>query len=315
MAVKMAAMSANADANSRVVLDVDEDYDLALTMRGVPQTRNDPSIRITPQETWRATTTPLGHATIRYVQRRSQVVVQSWGPGSTWACDNAGDAIGLNDGFATFSAPERWLTDAHRQYIGMRITKTRNVFETLVGSILGQRVTGGEASRSWSQLVKTYGTRAPGPGDQLGLIVPPTGSQLATLTYEQFHPLGIERKRAEAIRLAARYAARLDALADCPMAEATRALLALRGVGIWTIAETSVRALGDTDALSVGDYHLKNSVATAFANKARGTDDEMVQLLERFRPHRARVVRLMQLAGPRTPRFGARYDPLPIASW
>ena len=37
----------------------------------------------------------------------------------------------------------------------------------------------------------------------------------------------------------------------------------LYGIGEWTIAETRIRALGDPDAVSVGDYHLAHHVGYA----------------------------------------------------
>ena len=82
-------------------------------------------------------------------------------------------------------------------------------------------------------------------------------------------------------------------------------LTAVPGVGEWTAAEVAVRALGDTDAVSVGDYHLAGLVGWALVG--RPLDDAgMVELLEPWRPHRARVVRLVELSGVAKPRFGPR---------
>ena len=67
-----------------------------------------------------------------------------------------------------------------------------------------------------------------------------------------------------------------------------------------------MRALGDTDAVSVGDFHLPNLVAFALAGEPRGTDARMLELLEPYRDQRARVVRLLELSGIRAPRYGPR---------
>jgi 3-methyladenine DNA glycosylase/8-oxoguanine DNA glycosylase len=77
------------------------------------------------------------------------------------------------------------------------------------------------------------------------------------------------------------------------------------GIGAWTVAEVAQRALGDADALSVGDYHLSAFVGWALAGRPLD-DDGMVELLERWRPHRYRVVRLLECSGFRKPRFGPR---------
>jgi 3-methyladenine DNA glycosylase/8-oxoguanine DNA glycosylase len=83
-------------------------------------------------------------------------------------------------------------------------------------------------------------------------------------------------------------------------------LTAVPGIGPWTAAEVGVRALGDDDAVSVGDFHLKNLVAFALAGEPRGTDDRMLELLEPYRGRRAIVVRLLELSGIRPPRYGPR---------
>ena len=58
-------------------------------------------------------------------------------------------------------------------------------------------------------------------------------------------------------------------------ADATARLTLMPGVGAWTAAEVAQRALGDADALSVGDYHLSNYVGHALWGRDM-TDDEMV---------------------------------------
>ena len=47
----------------------------------------------------------------------------------------------------------------------------------------------------------------------------------------------------------------------------------LRGIGEWTIGSVLGPAMGDPDAVAVGDYHLKNTVAWALAGEARATDE------------------------------------------
>ena len=63
-------------------------------------------------------------------------------------------------------------------------------------------------------------------------------------------------------------------------------------------------ALGDADAVPVGDYHLPHSIGFALEGTARSTDDRMLELLEPYRGHRARVIRLITYAGIGAPKFG-----------
>jgi len=68
----------------------------------------------------------------------------------------------------------------------------------------------------------------------------------------------------------------------------------------------SVVALGDRDVVSLGDYHLPHQVSWALAGEARGSEARMLELLEPYRGHRARVIRLLTLGGIQAPRFGPR---------
>jgi 3-methyladenine DNA glycosylase/8-oxoguanine DNA glycosylase len=77
------------------------------------------------------------------------------------------------------------------------------------------------------------------------------------------------------------------------------------GIGPWTVAETLQRSHGDPDSVSVGDLHLCKRVGTALAGR-RVDDDGMLELLEPWRGHRQRVVRLIEAAGIGYERHGPR---------
>jgi 3-methyladenine DNA glycosylase/8-oxoguanine DNA glycosylase len=87
---------------------------------------------------------------------------------------------------------------------------------------------------------------------------------------------------------------------------AYRRLAAFPGVGEWTSAKVALVALGDSDAVPVGDYNLPHAVGYALEGTPRSTDERMLELLEPYRGHRARVIRLIGIAGITAPRFGPR---------
>ncbi|MGH9283934.1 MAG: DNA-3-methyladenine glycosylase 2 family protein, partial [Acidimicrobiales bacterium] len=80
----------------------------------------------------------------------------------------------------------------------------------------------------------------------------------------------------------------------------------ITGVGPWTAAEVALVAMGDADAVSVNDYHLPHQVAFALAGEPRADDARMLELLEPYRGHRGRVIRLILAGGIQAPRFGPR---------
>jgi 3-methyladenine DNA glycosylase/8-oxoguanine DNA glycosylase len=105
---------------------------------------------------------------------------------------------------------------------------------------------------------------------------------------------------------AAGRAGRLEALVARSTAEATAGLRTLPGIGVWTAAEVGQRALGDADAVSVGDFHLAGLVGWALVGE-KVDDDGMLELLEPYRGHRYRAVRMIELSGLHPPRRGPRY--------
>jgi len=280
----------------------------------------DPALRFEVSgSTWRATRTPDGPVTLLVEARAGVVRARAWGPGSAWALDRLDGLLGLDDDPAALVPRHAAVAAAVRRARGLRIGRTLAVHEALVPAILEQKVTGDEARRTWRGLVARYGEDAPGG---FGLRLPPSPETLATLPYHAFHPLGLERRRAELVRAVSREAPRLERLgqaaagpgtAAAARAAAYAALQAFPGVGPWTAAEVGLRALGDPDAVSVGDVHIPNMVAWALAGEPRGTDQRMLELLEPYRGQRGRVIRLLELAGMMAPRHGPRLSPRHIA--
>jgi len=174
----------------------------------------------------------------------------------------------------------------------------------LLPIILAQRVTAGEAIRSWQRLAARLGTQAPGPNPTLRL--PPSPSSLLGKPAWWFHPFGVEAKRAEALRTVARHATRIGEWSRLSPAEASTKLGLLRGIGVWTIGSALGPALGDPDAVPVGDYHIPNMVAWALAREPRGTDTRMLGLLAPYAGQRGRVISLLGRDGHAAPKFGPR---------
>ncbi len=291
-------------------------YSLRLTLGIHARGRGDPSMRFEVSgSTWRATRTPDGPATLYIEARDGSARARAWGPGSSWALAGLEGLLGVDDDPGALVPQHPAVEAAVRRSPGLRIGRTRSVLEALVPAIVEQKVTGAEASRTLRGLVRTYGEDAPGPP---GLRLPPAPGVLAGLPYHAFHPLGLERRRAELVRAVCRDAGRLERLgaaAAGPEAQPGAreafyaALVAFPGIGPWTAAEVGIRALGDPDAVSVGDFHIPSMVAWALAGEPRGTDDRMLELLEPYRGQRGRVTRLLELAGFEAPRRGPRLSP------
>ncbi len=274
----------------------------------------DPTLRFSRDgSAWRATRTPAGPATIRLVPDGDGLRAEAWGPGAAWAIQQAPELVGADDDpgdFAERVAGVPLLRELARRMPGLRIGHTRRVLEALVPAIIEQKVTGSEAWTSYVALVRRHGEPAPGPWPASRrpspLRIPPSPETLAGLPGYAYHPLGLERRRADAIRGAAAHASRLEECADLQLADAYARLRALPLVGPWTAAEVGLRALGDPDAVSLGDFHLPHVVCWALAGEPRGSDARMLELLAPFTGHRARVIRLLEAGRVAAPRRGPR---------
>jgi 3-methyladenine DNA glycosylase/8-oxoguanine DNA glycosylase len=258
-------------------------------------------MRIDGADAWRATRTPEGPATIHLSQAGGTVEVEAWGPGSEWAAAHAPSLCGEHDDPSGFRPQHRLIADLHRRNPGLRLPRTEAVFEALVLAVLEQKVTTIEAKAGYRALVGVLGEPAPGP---VRLRVPPSPQVLARTPYWTFHRFGVERRRAVVIIEAARSAKRLEEITTMDRTGAYRRLEAFSGVGPWTAAKVALVALGDPDAVEVGDYHLPHAIGYALEGTPRSTDERMLELLDPYRGHRARVIRLLMIAGIGAPRFG-----------
>jgi 3-methyladenine DNA glycosylase/8-oxoguanine DNA glycosylase len=277
--------------------------DLALTLGLLQRGPSDPTIRFADGEVWRAARTPEGAATLRLRLEDAYLRADAWGPGAGWMIEQTPALLGFDDEPDGFRPSHRLLAELHRHHAGLRLGRTRLVFEALLPTILEQKVPSVEAYASYARLVRELGE--PAPGDA-GLLLPPQPARILATPYWAVHRFGIERRRFGVIQAAAAQVRRLEAMASVEPAEARRLLTTLPGIGPWSAAEVSVVALGDRDVVSIGDYHLPHQVAWALAGEVRGTDTRMLELLEPYRGHRARVIRLLTLGGIQAPRFGPR---------
>jgi 3-methyladenine DNA glycosylase/8-oxoguanine DNA glycosylase len=286
--------------------------DLGATLGAHRKSASDPTLLISGDEAVWAMRTPDGSGTLHLRRTGAGVEAQAWGAGAGWLLDLVPDLLGEHDRLDGFVPVHPAVVEAHRRRPGLRIGRSRAVTTTLLAVVLEQRVTSIEAARQWRALCHRFGEPAPGP---LRLQLPPDPDALVAVPYWVFHRLGVERRRADTIRRVAARARALDALAARPLRDATAALATIAGVGAWSVASTAGTALGDPDAVPVGDYHLPHMVAWALAGERRGDDARMLELLKPYAGHRGRALRLLASTGAFPPRRAPRRAIPPIHAW
>ncbi len=281
-------------------IQLDRPLDLRLTLGPTRTGRGDPTTRLRSDHAIRATRTPSGPATLLLGVTGQELRARAWGEGSEWVLDQLPRLIGAHD-VDDFVTHHPLIADLHDRMPGLRIGATQRVLEALVPAVCGDKVSAYEAKRAHRQLMEAFGEPAPGPAE-FALLVPPHPQVLASTSHQDFHPLGLDRARADVIRRAAARALSVESLVDGSPEEAEHRLRALAGVTLWTTALVRTVALGDPDAVPVGDHDLKHLVAWVFTGERRGSDAQMLELLEPFRGHRGRVLRLLKASGLGPPR-------------
>jgi 3-methyladenine DNA glycosylase/8-oxoguanine DNA glycosylase len=304
--------AAAADAGTPVtgVHRPDGPLDVRLTLMMLRRGPRDPTLQIHADGTvWQVRRTPAGPVTLRLRPAPDGVAVTAWGPGAEHAVAGVPDLLGARDDPRTFDpAGHLALTAAHRRLRGLRVPRTGDVLGELVPAVLEQRVVTVDAHHAWRWLLLRHGSTPPGPAPA-GMRVPPDAVGWRQVPVWDWRRAGVDDQRASTVLRAAAVARRLQEAVALPPEELRRRLRTVPGIGGWTVAETTRRVLGDADAVSVGDLHLPRLVGTAIAGR-HVEQEEVLDVLAPWTPHRGRVVRLLELTdrttSPRTRHRPAR---------
>lgn len=256
---------------------------------------------------WRASSTPEGGVLLQLFDEGEDVLARAWGPGSQWALEQLPRLLGCHDE-ADFHPDHPLLRVLVHRHPQLRVGATDLVCESLLPSVVEQKVTGAEAFRAITRLTRRFGTPAPGPArvpghPAAGMVLPLTAEQWAAVPSWDFLRAGVEQKRSATVVAAARRGRALERVGTRP--DPDSALRSLPGIGQWTSARARQQALGDADAWSIGDYHVPRAISFALCGEELD-DDGCAELLEPFAGHRYRVELLLAHGGDRRERHGPR---------
>nr|WP_203644337.1 DNA-3-methyladenine glycosylase 2 family protein [Streptomyces sp. SID14478] len=290
---------------------------MGLTLGPLRRGPADPTFRATPDGAlWRTSRTPEGPGTLRVTERAGVVQARAWGPGADWFLSQLPDLLGELDDPTAFAPRHRLVAETARRRAGLRLSRTGLVLESLIPSILEQKITTDEAYRAWRLLLHKYGEPAPGPaGQDLRMRIPPDPYTWTRIPSWEWHKAGVDNKRASTIIRAARVARRLEEAAHMEPPQARARLELVTGIGPWTSAETVQRTNGAPDEVTTGDLHLPRTVGYALAGNRDATDEDMLELLAPYAGQRHRAARLILLSGVAPPRRQPKMRRVDIAEW
>lgn len=180
----------------------------------------------------------------------------------------------------------------------LRISQTSSIYDGLLWSIIGQQINFGFACQLKRRLVE----RAGEPVGE-GLIAPPSPAAVAALAPDDLAPLQYSRRKAEYViatsRLVAEGKLDLNALRHMSATRAERTLLAIRGLGPWSVNYLMMRALGFADCVPLGDTGVTSALQSLLNLERRPDVDATRRLMAAFSPYRSlATAHLWQLNQP-----------------
>lgn len=272
--------------------------DPSLVLAPLAMMPSDPTTHLGPHEAIRATYTPEGPGIVglAWGQEMGQLTVEASGDGAAWLVEQAPRLVGVHDAVGDFAPSDGVVQRLWARFTGDRVGATGTVWHDLAWTITQQRVHRTDAARQWRRLVQAYGTACEGFDN---LYTPPDPERLARAAPWSLRAFDIDERRATALIAAARVAQRLHALADQPYSDVERALRTIPGVGPWTLGCLRAFTWGDPDTVIPADSGIPSLIASTLTGARRADDATMLELLEPYRPHRYRVLRLVLAARTR----------------
>jgi AraC family transcriptional regulator of adaptative response / DNA-3-methyladenine glycosylase II len=169
---------------------------------------------------------------------------------------------------------------------GLRLPGSFDGFETAARIVLGQQVTVAGARTLTQRLIERFGTPVQTPWPTLHRCFPDAAT-IAAATPESLGELGIVRQRVGALQALARaVVGGLPLHRGAPLASTQEALLALPGIGDWTVQLLALRVLGWHDAFPATDIGLLKALGLTQARDA----PQAIAMAEAWRPWRSYAV-------------------------
>jgi AraC family transcriptional regulator, regulatory protein of adaptative response / DNA-3-methyladenine glycosylase II len=196
--------------------------------------------------------------------------------------------LGLDEDAAAFARLARKLGLA-RLVAGrpeLRISRTPSVFDGLLWCIIGQQINFAFACVLKRRLIERVSIAM-----HDGLRAPPTPVAVAALEPDDLIPLQFSRSKANYVISTARLITEgkldLEALRSMSATRAERTLLAIHGLGPWSVNYLMMRALGFSDCVPLGDTGVTSGLQTRLKLEQRPEVDATRRLMAAFSPYRS----------------------------
>jgi DNA-3-methyladenine glycosylase II len=171
---------------------------------------------------------------------------------------------------------------------GLRVVQSSSVFEALTWAVMGQQI-----NVSFAISLRRTFIRLAGRVHSSGLLCYPSATDAANVPLEALTSRQFSRSKAETLlRLATLIAnGELDLIeSDTNTIEQIAvALLAVKGIGPWTVNYAMLRGYAHADCSLHGDVAVRSAIHKLFGGDARPDMAAAEKFLEQYSPHRTMV--------------------------
>lgn len=171
-----------------------------------------------------------------------------------------------------------------------------DAFSTLIFQVIGQQLSVRATRTILGRLEQHFGGRLPTPAEMLA--ADPEAVRSSGMSTRKTATLRAVAERFVDGRLSD------EALAAMSDEDVVTTLTSIPGIGPWTAHGFLLVALDRPDVFLTGDVALRRAVERAYGLGHRPTDDEMLELAERWRPYRSLAVSYL---------FASEYEEAPAA--
>lgn len=277
-----------------------ENYPLGYLRRAFSRDLHSVNERLDGDRYTAAVRLETGAAVVRLHLQPESVVVDTGGADAYAVHAVVAGWLGLEQDAAGFARAARALGFA-RLVAGrenLRIAQTPSVFDGLLWSVIGQQI-----NLPFACLLRRRLTELAGEPLGDGLFAPPTPAAVAALDPAALLPLQFSRQKAAYVvdlsRLIVAGELDLGALRTMSATRAERTLLALRGLGPWSVNYIMMRALGFADCVPLGDTGVTSGLQALMKLETRPDVAATRRLMAVFSPYRSlATAHLWQLPQP-----------------
>ena len=204
------------------------------------------------------------------------------------------NVLGLRIDPAAFGATvqgDPWLGPVVARQPGLRIVQSATIFEALTWAIIGQQI-----NLTFAIALRRTLIQLAGRAHSSGLWCYPEALDVARLDIGELTGRKFSNAKAETILRVARMVvdgnlvlerqAGVEDISGSASAEVSERLLAIKGIGPWTVNYVLLRGYGYPDCSLEGDVAVRAALHKLSGSAARPTVPEAERMLARYAPHR-----------------------------